>query len=441
MASAAWLEILILVFLAGVLLDFTWLIFFSMAMFLVMTLGHQWRKHALDKVRYIRKFHYTRGFPGEKNEVKITIENNKLLPVSWLHASDAWPEHVGPEDTNILAPSHLPNQGFLTNLYSLRWRERISRTYQLVFRKRGIYEIGPLQLEAGDLFGLYEERHELPQHDYLTVFPEMLPLEQIKLPAEDPFGDRRAQKMLFEDPNRVMGIRPYHPEDGFRRIHWPATARSGSLQVKVFEPVTARTVVICLNVSTELHFWLGYSPAILEQLVKVCTTLAYQGVQDGYSVGLFCNGCLAHADQPFRIQPGRSPNQLSILLQALAGVTPFVTAQFETFLIRSMTDIPFGATLIVVTTLLPVELQDTLIRLRRYRPNILLISLSEETPVQLPGIRTIHLPFDQKDEGARWNAYAADKNNGHATDDPAAAASSTAVAASDADGSPDGEVR
>jgi uncharacterized protein (DUF58 family) len=57
-----------------------------------------------------------------------------------------------------------------------------------------------------------------------------------------------------------MGIRPYHPEDGFRRIHWPATARTGELQVKVFQPVTARVMVICLNVSTETHYWMGYSP-------------------------------------------------------------------------------------------------------------------------------------------------------------------------------------
>ena len=33
---------------------------------------------------------------------------------------------------------------------------------------------------------------------------------------------------------------------------------------------------------------------------------SFQAVEDGYSVGLFSNSCLAHADQPFRIPPGRS---------------------------------------------------------------------------------------------------------------------------------------
>jgi uncharacterized protein (DUF58 family) len=54
-------------------------------------------------------------------------------------------------------PSHIPKQGFLVNLYSLRWHQRITRSYTLVFHKRGIYQIGPLMLQAGDLFGMYEQ--------------------------------------------------------------------------------------------------------------------------------------------------------------------------------------------------------------------------------------------------------------------------------------------
>jgi uncharacterized protein (DUF58 family) len=393
MSAVAWLQLLIFTFFAGVLLNFPWLVYFSVAVTLVMATAHLWRSHALDHIQYTRRFHFTRGFPGEKTEVRLTIVNNKLLPISWLRASDTWFTPVGPEDENALSPSYLPNQGFLINLYSLRWRERITRTYSLRFRKRGIYEIGPVLLEAGDLFGLYETKQEIAHTELLTVFPEILSFERLNLPAEDPFGDRRARKPLFEDPSQAMGIRPYQPEDGFRHIHWPATARSGALQVKVFQPVTARVLVICMDVSTEEHYWLGFSPEILEELVKVCATLAYQGIEDGYSVGLFSNGCLAHADQPFRIQPGRSANQLTVLLQALAGVTPFISAAFETFLIRSMSDIPFGSSLILVTAHVPETLQNTLLRLRRYRQHITLITLQETPPPDLPGIRLVHLPY------------------------------------------------
>lgn len=396
MSATAWLQLLILLFLAGVLIDFPWLVYFSVAVTLIMALANSWRNHSLDHIQYTRRFHYTRGFPGEKTEVRITVINNKLLPVSWLRVSDTWPVAAGPEDGEVLAPSYLPNLGNLVNLYSLRWRERISRSFPLVFRKRGIYEVGPLTLEASDLFGLYDLRKEVEHNELLTVFPEILPIDRLKLPAEDPFGDRRARKPLFEDPTQTMGIRPYHPEDSFRRIHWPASARTGALQVKVFQPVTARVMVICLNVTTEEHYWMGFSPEILEQLVKVSATLAVHGVEDGYSVGLFSNGCMAHSDQPFHIQPGRSSNQLAVILHALAGVTPFTTARFESFLIRSMANIPFGATLVLVSARLPESLQDTLLRLRRYRQHITIFTLQETPPPNLPGIRVIHLPFIEK---------------------------------------------
>lgn len=396
MSALAWLQVLVLVFIAGVLLRETWLIYFSAAITVIFVVANQWRRHSLDRIRYARRFHYTRGFPGEQTGVRITVENDKLLPLSWLRASDAWPAAVGPVEENILSPSHIPDQGYLVNLYSLRWHERITRAYTMAFRKRGIYQVGPLSLEAGDLFGLYEQREEREHLEYLTVFPEMLALDPLALRAQDPFGDRRSPRPLFDDPARPIGIRPYHPEDGFRRIHWPATARTGQLQAKIYQPVSARMVVLCLNVSTEVHFWLGYSPAILEQLVKVCATLAYQGTEAGYAVGLFSNGSLAHADQPFRIRPGRSPNQLAALLTALAGVTPFVTAGFETFLIRSMAEIPLGATLVIVTALVPESLQDTLLRLRRYRSSITLVSLEAAAPPELPGIRSIHLPFEEQ---------------------------------------------
>jgi hypothetical protein len=39
-------------------------------------------------------------------------------------------------------------------------------------------------------------KREIERVDLLTVFPE-LPRQQLKLPAEDPFGYRRSNKPLF----------------------------------------------------------------------------------------------------------------------------------------------------------------------------------------------------------------------------------------------------
>jgi uncharacterized protein (DUF58 family) len=219
-------------------------------------------------------------------------------------------------------------------------------------------------------------------------------LKALQLPTDDPFGDLRSRRRLFEDPTSPNGVRPYQPEDELRRVHWAATARTGTLQVKTYQPVTSRVMLVCLNVLTTQQPWLGSHRDLFEQLIKVAATLVYEGHQAGYSVGLISNGCVARADQPFQISPGRSNEQLAQLLGALAAVTQYTTAPFENLLMKSLPKVPYGSTLVIVTALLPQELLETLMALKRYRPNATLFSLQSEPPPVLPGIRTIHLPFE-----------------------------------------------
>lgn len=245
------------------------------------------------------------------------------------------------------------------------------------------------------MFGIFEKNIEINQNQKLTVFPKLLPFTELNFPTENPFGDRKSRRRLFEDPNRIMGVREYRPEDGFRRIHWPATARTGQLQVKVFQPTTGQVLMVCLNVSTFTRHWEGIYPELLEYLIQVAATIVNEGVREGYKVGLVANGCLAHADQPFRIPPGRSPQQLIVLLQALSGVTSVVTSNFDRFLLREIPKIQYGATLIVITSIITPELSSTLIQLRQHERNITLYYLGVDSPPIIPRILTIHKPFEE----------------------------------------------
>jgi uncharacterized protein (DUF58 family) len=191
-----------------------------------------------------------------------------------------------------------------------------------------------------------------------------------------------------------MGVREYHPEDSFRRVHWPATARTGQLQVKVFQPTSAQVLVVCLNVSTFARYWEGVYPDLMEHLLRVTATMVTQGFERGYRVGLISNGALSNSDQPFRLGAGRTPDQLVHLLSALAGVTAITIVSFERFLLREVPHLPYGATLVVVTALTSPELAETLLKLKRHERSIVLISLAKEPPKVIPGVRCIHRPFE-----------------------------------------------
>jgi hypothetical protein len=80
-------------------------------------------------------------------------------------------------------------------------------------------------------------------------------------------------------------------------------------------------------------------------------------------------------------------------LQALAEITAFSSAPFEHYLLKVIPGIPFGATLVLVTALVTDELAETLLLIRRYRPHLTLISLAQEAPPVIPGVRSVHLPY------------------------------------------------
>lgn len=393
-----WLPFLGAILIIGVIIRSPLLVAFPFSLLVVLSLANSWQKYALHGVSYKRRFHYTRAFPGEEVEVRVEIENRKILPLSWLRVQDPWHKLIGPKDESILAPSHLPDQGYLTHVFSLSWFERANRTYPLVFRKRGIYTVGPARIDSGDLFGFFESEREDRREEYLTVFPKILPSSKINLQAEDPSGDHRSRRRLYEDQNQPMGVREYRPEDSFRRIHWLSTARTGQLQVKVYQPTSGQVMMVCLNVATFARPWEGVYPELLEHLVQVAATLVNMGIQDGYKVGLIANGGLAHADQPFRIPPGRSPQQLARLLEALAGVTPVVVAPFERFLLRELPRVPYGATLLILTAVTSLELAEVILQSKKHERRITLYSLAKDPPSLIPGVQVIHRPFRESQE-------------------------------------------
>jgi len=350
-----------------------------------------WKRLSLRRVEYERHFDKRRAFPGETFEMTVRITNRKLLPLSWLEASDEVPMALSPVQ-GVLTPTHVPQVGRLDAAFSLRWYERISRRYELACTTRGIYTLGPVHLKSGDIFTLFETQENRKNRDRLVIYPRICPLEDLGLPSKELFGERKAHRRLLGDPLRAIGIRDYRPEDGLRHIHWKATAHRGELQVRVFEPTTTLNLVILLNVVTFQYHWQGFIPELLERAISVAGSIATQAVGQKYKVGLVANGTMPLSDQPIRVPPGRSPGQLAAILESLAAVTSFATLSIQELLRRESPRLPWGATLVVVTAIVTDELAAAILRLRDAGRRMALVSLAEDPPPQLEGVATYHLP-------------------------------------------------
>lgn len=391
-----WLSFAFIVFLIAVITQLRELLAIVAFVGIVVVAAWQWSRHSLRGMVYHRRFRYRRFFPGEHFDAQILIENQKLMPVSWVQIEDEWPLAIAPGDEIEMARTEEDaDRGYLINTYSLRWYERIRRNFALIARQRGVYAIGPVQLVSGDPFSLFDRKVTLEsRHEVIIVYPRIRTLPELGLPLKDPFGDKRVQRRLFEDPNRTMGIRDYAPSDSFRHIHWKATAHTGRLQTRVYEPTRSLRTVLCLNVATFEQHWRGIWPAMLEYEMEVAASLANWGIEEGHSVGMIANGTLAHADQPFRIPPSRNPDQLPRLLQALAAVSYFVSAPFERFILDESPRIPWGATLVLITPFVNDAIAAAILRLRDSGRRVVLIDLGKAPPPAITRVLTYHLPIE-----------------------------------------------
>jgi len=390
--TPVWFEMAALLIAVGLILHEPAVFALAASILTVIPVAWLWKHFSLRNVEYARHLDHARAFPGESVAMTVQVTNHKLLPVSWLEIRDEIPLAL-PLEEGALMPTHIPQMGSLQQVLALRWYERISRNYHLTCTKRGVYNLGCVHLRSGDLFTLFEEHQDRHGDERLTVFPRVWPISEFGLPPKDPFGQRRAPRRLIEDPLSTIGVRDHRPEDGMRHIHWKATAHKGELQVRVHEPTASLESVIFLNVSTLEHYWQGVLPTLLEATISVAASVAVWAVGERHKVGLVTNGCLTQSDQPARVPPGRSPEQLTAILEMLAGVTSFATGSIEKVLRRESPRLPWGSTFVVVTPIVTDHLQDVVVTLRDAGRRLALVSLEEKPPPSLHSVVTYHLPL------------------------------------------------
>lgn len=367
-----------------------------------------WNRLVLRALHYERKLGESRVFAGESTSLTLSTVNKKPLPVPWISIDDAIPTGLDIVERELSITAG-PTLRTLTNVMSLRWYERVAREYTLVCPKRGFYFLGPADLIAGDLFGLFENRARISTPDRLIVYPRVVPLEELGFPGKEPFGDMRAVQPIFQDPLRTIGIRDYHPEDSFRHIHWKASARQQQLQTRVYEPSITQRIVLYLNIATYAHPWMGIDPDAQEHVISVAASIAYHAAQRRYAVGLIANGSVPRSDQPIRVMPSRDPWVLTRILEALAAVTSFATETIEGLLARTSPKMPWGATLVVVTCAVTPSLVAEILRLRAASRRMVLVSMDPEfKDDDLPGVVVYHLPAAQLVYGRKEEAVDVD---------------------------------
>ena len=344
---------------------------------------------------------------GDEIEIKVRVRNTGKLTIAWVLAEDLVPEKA-------LRQKRIRATGKRLRIGTVRPGKSLVVKYTLKFETRGYHQIGPLVLETGDLFGLHRRHRVVTGQVFVTVYPKVVPLPKYDFASERPIGEVRLAHRLFEDPTRIAGVRPYQMGDPLQRVHWRATARTGELHSKVYEPTTLAGATLLLDFHAAGYHPRG-EPYRSELAVTVAASVCYAVVALNQQIGFACNGrdavdrvtiverkrTEAEGDgyetrdearsgtamredddrlRPIQVQTRRGIEQFQMIRDALARVELTDAFAFGQLVLEVAPRIPRDATVIAVLPAVSVETSVALGTLRRqgFAVTALLIGLDDE---------------------------------------------------------------
>ncbi len=330
-------------------------------------LSRLWVNSALSHLE-VQREHTERAFLGEKPEVRLRLRNRGMLPLPWIQIRDS-------------VPIQLKSPNFFRSVLSLMPHEQTSLSYELDCRRRGYYPLGPLSVFSSDLFGIRDQERRMPGEDHVLVYPRIVPLGHLGLPAQTPFGSIPSKQHIFEDPSRIIGVREYQAGDSMRHIHWKTSATTGKLQTKRFEPAISIESQILLNVNRD-EYSISRVDTAIELAIVAAASIANYLIELRQTVGLSCNGLdpLMEDHQAILLPPRKGRDQLMHILDVLARVQSVQDTPFEEMLRRARLHLTWGGTGIIITSHAPDSLFDNMLLMKRSGYHVVLVLVDPKAP-------------------------------------------------------------
>ena len=268
---------------------------FYVCLILVLT-SYLWVRALVGKLTLAREMRSDWVQVGDQLRERFTLTNESRVGVLWAEIQDH---------------SNVPDYE-AGRVEAVGGRQYRKWGAQAVCTRRGLYTLGPVTIRLGDPFGLFQASWDQTATRSFLVYPPLFDLPGLDLPRGAMAGASRTSLRTQQMTTNVATIRGYQPGDSLNRIHWPSTARAGSLMVKEFDLEPSGNLWIVLDLHRQWQAGEG-NQSTLEYAINIAGSLAHKVLAENRAVGL-----VAYGAEPVVIQPGKGLRQLRRMLEHLA---------------------------------------------------------------------------------------------------------------------------
>ena len=274
-----------------------WLLFrFAYLMAIAIPLLYFWNRSMIRGIEVEVRRRDQRVSRGRALHGRVIVRSRSWLPKVWLEVND-----------HSTLPDHVTNRVVTLGRRGVDvWR------YETPARRRGLYELGPVTVTATDPFGFFRMSRTFGVRSEVLVYPNAPELPRLHVPPANLPGDGRFRRRTQNVTPNVSGLRAYEAGDSLSRVHWPATARTGNLMVKLFELDPASDIWVLLDLEGAVHSGEG-DDGTEEAAVMVAASVIRYFITQNRSVGV-----IAYDDDLRVNEPSRGGNHYTRLLESLA---------------------------------------------------------------------------------------------------------------------------
>lgn len=330
-----------------------------------------------------RSFSSPAVFEGDEGEMIEVVRNDRPMLIPWLRVES----HISPR-LRLGRAENLEVSGarYYCSLFTLMPYQQIRRRHHVRFLHRGVYDLGNASLSVGDVTSFFQATREQQMHVPVVVFPRLLDERELPQPLSLLLGEVASKRQLLTDPFLVRGIRDYRPGDPVRDIHWPASARMGQTQVRVFDHTARMKLMVILNAQRKDTQWgdhlMEYEEGEIEYGIRVAATMCVRALRSGLAAGFAANMPFGEESTSVLMLPDGGAAREEELLTAFARLTVVRTLAFPLFL-ETLTEIS-DMDVLVLSCYDSPDVQAGLERLRR-QGNQVTLHLLERMPAREGG--------------------------------------------------------
>ncbi|WP_256865347.1 DUF58 domain-containing protein [Paenibacillus sp. 32352] len=184
------------------------------------------------------------------------------------------------------------------------WRRRGEWEYRTPSLRRGMYSFGMTECVTEDIFGLFEHSGNLKLPHSIVVLPQTIAIREWQQYHQMMKGTNHhsTTTRAVRETTQINGVREYIYGDRLSRIHWNATAKTGTWKSKEFERESLPKTYLILDRERK-----GYNdPDQFELAVSVAASLFQYGTTRGLALGLLSTGA---DDVYFEPKPGQNQHK------------------------------------------------------------------------------------------------------------------------------------